>query len=83
MRQDDAEYHGRVARWIRAYGRRAGQIDAGAVRKFAEGLRAEIDKAERAAIHDLRDQGFSWAEIGRDYGMTRQSAWERWGKDDR
>jgi len=32
------------------------------------------------AVADARDAGHSWAAIGRQLGMTRQAAWERWSR---
>jgi hypothetical protein len=31
-------------------------------------------------VQRLRGEGASWAQIGELVGMTRQSAWERWGQ---
>lgn len=80
MRQDDHEYHGRVARWIRAYGRRVATIDPAAVAQMANGLREELAKAELAAVQDLHSQGYSWQEIADAYGITRGAAIKRWNR---
>jgi hypothetical protein len=40
--------------------------------------RAELRVA--AAVRREREAGRSWAEIGRALGVTRQSAWERYGR---
>jgi hypothetical protein len=73
-----------VRRMVRAYGRRvaAGDIEAleGLVALRAD-LDAQIAQAA-AALHDGTDDhpGYSWTEIGRVLGITRQSARERFGR---
>lgn len=39
---------------------------------------ATIEGDQIAAIKDAREAGTSWAEIGRWFSITRQSAHERW-----
>jgi hypothetical protein len=39
-----------------------------------------VEEARQRAVDGLREFGYSWAEIGRRAGMTKQSAHERWGK---
>lgn len=46
-------------------------------------LRQVIDHTEAGlaiAVSGLRSQGHSWSEVGDALGMTKQSAWERFGK---
>ena len=40
---------------------------------------AEIDTAMAEAVTGLRQQGYSWAEIGTRLHITRQAAQQRWG----
>jgi hypothetical protein len=35
----------------------------------------------REAVHAARQQRLTWDEIGQALGVTRQSAWERFGAD--
>lgn len=45
-------------------------------------IRDTIRTAEEllsVAVHEYRATGASWAEIGRVFGISRQSAWERFG----
>ena len=49
-----------------------------------DGIRAErvlLDNLELKIVHQLRvDQGESWSEIGRRFAISKQAAWERFGK---
>jgi hypothetical protein len=38
--------------------------------------------AEQTYVDRARTAGMSWSEIGKDLGITRQSAWERYGKSE-
>jgi hypothetical protein len=66
-------------RIIRAHGRR---VAAGDVEGLAEllALAAEVEQATQAAVDGLRGHGYSWAEIARRLGLTRQAAQQRWGR---
>jgi DNA-directed RNA polymerase specialized sigma subunit len=45
------------------------------------GERMRLDDLERKIIWRLRvDHGESWTEIGRRLGVSKQAAWERFGK---
>jgi hypothetical protein len=39
-----------------------------------------IDVGIRDAVTDLREHGYSWAEICSQLGVTRQAAPQRWGE---
>jgi hypothetical protein len=75
--KETPEYADMVRRILRAYGRRvaAGNLeDLGPMREIIDA--AEHDLA--AAVRGLReDQHYSWADIGRGLGMTKQAAWAR------
>jgi hypothetical protein len=45
-------------------------------------LATAVDKALREQVRLARQAGHSWTEIGRALGVTKQAAWERFGKDD-
>jgi hypothetical protein len=77
---ENDEYAAFLRRAIRAFGRRiaAGDIDALADAAF---LSAQLDTAIKEAIIGLRNRGYSWADIGRQLGVTRQAAQQRWGGD--
>jgi hypothetical protein len=45
------------------------------------GERMRLDELERKIIWRLRaDHGESWSDIGRRLGVSKQAAWERFGK---
>jgi hypothetical protein len=44
-----------------------------------EGSRS-LERWQRKAVNAARKRGLSWDEIGAAYGVSRQAAWERFGK---
>ncbi len=65
-----------MGRMLRAYGRRvaAGDIeDLGPFREVID--QAEADLAR--AVTGLRGQGYSWADVARGLGMSKQGAHQR------
>jgi hypothetical protein len=44
-----------------------------------EHLHEVIEDAVRVVVHRALQDGYTWRQIGEALGMTRQSAWERWG----
>lgn len=75
--ENDA-YAAFIARVLRAYSRR---IAAGDIEAIADmtALAAQLDTAITHAITSLRNVGYSWADIARPLGVTRQAAQQRWG----
>ena len=76
---ENDEYGAFARRVLRAYGRRiaAGDIDAiTELRQLAE----EVESALGRAVLGLRLLGYSWADIGKRLGVTRQTAHERWSE---
>jgi hypothetical protein len=72
-------------RMIRAVGERAGQ-DVEGLAELAQ-LRDAVDQAMTAAVVAARDPQrqsvpYSWADVGRVLGMTRQAAQQRFGRAD-
>lgn len=65
-----------VARMMRALGRRVGREDPVDLAEL-QALRVVLDEAEHEAVSMLRDEGFSWSEIGDGLGTTRQNAQQR------
>jgi len=77
-RYDDADYDLGVRRLVRAQGRRAG-ADLAMFAMFAESVDyARARLAEAAA--QLIAQGYSYGDIARELGITRQAAWKRFGR---
>jgi ribosomal protein S20 len=77
---ENDEYASFLRRAIRAFGRRiaAGDIDALADVAF---LSAQLDQTIKDSVTGLRERGYSWADIGRQLGVTKQAAQQRWGGD--
>ncbi len=75
---EDADYAAGVKRLVRAQSKRAG-ADLVMFAMFAE----SVDYA-RARLQDATDQlvaqGYSWGDIGRVLGITRQGARQRFGR---
>lgn len=64
-------------RLIRAVARRA-ETDLDALPLLAQ-LGADVDEAMARAVKGCRDFGWSWADVGRVLGVTRQAAQKRYG----
>jgi hypothetical protein len=76
----EADKFGAFARRIvRAYGRRVADRDIEALTGLVQ-LRDELDAAIVDAVHGLHGNPYSWTEIGRALGITRQAAQMRFGK---
>lgn len=78
MPTDIEEYTAFVKRILRATERRVGNGDIEGVRALAE-LQAELDGALRTAIRRLRAEpwNYSWTDVSRALGVTRQAARQR------
>lgn len=77
--RETPEYAGMVRRIIRAHGRRVAGADPEDLAQLVA-IRAELDHAIAVAIQGQRRNGFSWADIGRGLGVTRQAAQMTWGR---
>lgn len=75
---DHSKFAAFARRILRAMARRYAAAD---VEDLAEllAIRAELDTAIEQAVCGLREQGFSWSEIARGAGTTKQAAQQRWG----
>ncbi len=54
--------------------------DAASAVHLLASLAAEVEARFPRLIADARDGGCSWAEIADLLGVTRASAWQRWGR---
>ncbi|MEU5884422.1 hypothetical protein [Spirillospora sp. NPDC047279] len=77
---ENDEYAAFLRRVLRAYVRRIQQGDIDALTDLAA-LEIEIGHLLHAAVHGLRDSGYSWTDIGNATAVTRQAAQQRWGGD--
>jgi hypothetical protein len=75
---ENDEYAAFARRILRAYSRRIAQGDIDALEDLRD-LAAEINTTMGNAVTGLREQGYSWAEIGLRLHITRQAAQQRWG----
>jgi uncharacterized protein with PIN domain len=78
--RENHEYAAMVKRMIRAHGRRVAKAD---MRDLADllSLRAELESVISASVSHLHDdEGYSWSEIGEGMGVTKQAAFQRYGK---
>jgi hypothetical protein len=74
-----------LRRMARALVRRAGEGDLDALTALVQSrdaLDTAIGDAARALHYDFRDP-YSWGDIARELGITRQAAQQRFGKGDR
>jgi hypothetical protein len=73
------EYVAAVRRMIRCAGRRVGDADPEDLPELLA-LRDALDQALEDAVRGQRDAGFSWSQIARGLGTTRQAAQQRFGE---
>ena len=72
------EFAAMVRRMLRAQGRRVADADPEDLVELLE-LRDVIEEAIADAVAGQRVSGFSWAQIARGLGTTRQAAQMRYG----
>ena len=65
-------------RIIRAIGRTVADTDTNQLRQLMD-IQTTLDITLRKTVHDLRAYGFTWGEVGRDLGISRQAAQQRFG----
>ncbi len=68
-----------VRRIMRAYGKRVADLDIEGLKGLVD-LRTELDAQIKESAQTLQAQGYSWAEIGRVLGVSKQAAQQRFGK---
>jgi DNA-directed RNA polymerase specialized sigma24 family protein len=78
-RIENDEYAAFVRRVLRAYGRRIATGDIDAISELNT-LFGEVEAALGSAVLGLRLLGYSWADIGKRLGVTRQAVHERWSE---
>lgn len=79
-RRETSEYAAMMRRMIAAHGRRVADADPEDLAELVA-LRDVLDEAIGQAVVGMRERnGFSWGQIGRALGVTRQSAQERYGR---
>lgn len=73
------KFGGFVRRIVRAYGRRVAAQDIEGLAGLVA-LRSDLDDAVTAAVVGLQASGYSWTEIGRVVGLSRQGAQQKYGR---
>jgi hypothetical protein len=76
---ENDEYAAFARRVLRAYARRVARGDIDAVAGMVA-IGRELDGFIAEAVTGLRARGYSWGDIARRLGMTRQAAHQRWGR---
>jgi hypothetical protein len=79
--KDNGEYFAMMRRLLRSASLRL-ELEDPTELTVLIGLRADLDAAidsAARAFHTSNGGDFSWGEIGRQTGMTRQAAFQRWG----
>jgi hypothetical protein len=76
---ETAEYGQFVGRVIRSYAARVADMDIEALAGLAD-IERKVDEALRLAVVNLHAGGYSWTDIGRVLGTTRQAARQRFAK---
>lgn len=72
-----------LRRLLAAYGRRVAAADAEDLAEMLDIARV-LDDQIAATIGELRDrQEVTWSSIGASAGITRQGAYQRWGRGQR
>lgn len=79
-RVENKEFAGFQRRIIKAHAKRVAEGDVEALTDLVA-LSEHIDDAITDAVKGLRAFGYSWSEIARPLGMTKQAAQQRWGGD--
>lgn len=82
MSVETPEFASMLRRMCRAYGRRVADADPEDLAEMSVVLDELLD-AVQVAVDGQREAGGSWADIGRAFGITRQSAQERFGRNAR
>ncbi|MFI0484667.1 hypothetical protein [Actinomadura sp. 9N215] len=77
---ENDEYAAFLRRILRAYSRRIAAGDVEALAHLAE-VADELHTTMHTAVTGLRAYGYSWADIARPLGITRQAAQQRFGGD--
>lgn len=75
---ENREFAGFARRILRAFSRRVANGDVEALADLLT-LAVEVNQATQDAVDGLRRFGYSWSEIAKRAGITKQTAQERWG----
>jgi hypothetical protein len=79
MAVETIEYLGAARRFIRAAGRRVAAADEVELGELIA-LHEVLDESIAVAVAGMRDRGMSWQYIASATGVTRQAAFQKWGR---
>jgi hypothetical protein len=77
--RETPEYADMVERMIMAYGRRVGEGDVEELPRMID-MHRVLEEALDQAVVGLRRFGYSWGQIAKRTGTSRQAAQQRWGR---
>lgn len=72
-------YVAMVRRMVRGLGKRVADMDVASLPELAS-LSKAVDDVLRDTVTQLHDRGYSWNDIARELGVTRQAAYQRFGR---
>ena len=76
---ETGDYLAMCRRVIRAAGERCGEADPFDLGELVT-LRDSVEVAIAATVAGLRDNGYSWAEVGDGLGISKQAAQQRYAE---
>lgn len=78
--RSNAEFYAWMQRMMRAYTRKVGEGDIAALAQLIA-LEGDLQEAITEAVRQLRHEPnqYSWAEIAKELGVSRQACMQRWG----
>lgn len=80
QKYDNTEFAAMLSRMVTSYGKRLADSDPSDLAD-AVSLQAQLDQVIGRAVAQLRaTHGFSWADVARELGITRQGAQQRYGR---
>lgn len=79
MERETMEYAQAMRRMLASWVKRLEDADVEDVAELVAFADHELPEALRQVVGAMRDDGRSWAEVGRAFGVTRQAAYKRFG----
>lgn len=77
--RETMEYAQAMRRMLAGWVTRLADADLEDVSELADFAEVELPEALRQVVAAMREDGRSWADVGRAFGITRQAAYQRFG----
>lgn len=77
--RETPEYAAMLRRLLRGYRRRVAVGDIDQLPEMAA-MATEVDEMIRDSVASLIDRGYSYTDVAARLGITRQAAWQRFGR---